>query len=296
VNPIPAETKSALKATASFDELLTASVTDVQRRYDDTDVMLYALGIGFGLGDRDSREMNFIYDGRGLRTMPSMAGVLVGHEFLKKCGLDTARVTTTEQKIDLYRPLPAQAELQLDSRVVSVLDHGSSDGLSVIVESEVRMTRDSTVLFTLNRTLMTGPGELRGPAGAGPAPHSLPKREPDLSCELYSHKALPYLFRLSGDRNPRYAEDLVARSHGFPRAPLSEQCVAGLACRAILKTICEYDSTLISGFNLSFKGALYPGEVLVTEMWQDRNIVSFRCTVPERAALVVDHGKCTLAV
>lgn len=283
-------------ATASFDQLLTASVTDVKRVYGDTDVMLYALGVGFGHGKSDPRELDFIYDGRGLRTVPAMAGVLVDHSFLDDCGVDTSRVSVAEQKLDLYRPLPPTAELQTDSRVIAVLDHGQHARLSVIIESEVRMARDSTVLFTLSRTLITGPGNLHGPQESGPLPHAMPGREADLTCELYSHPTLPYIFRLSGNRHPRFAEDLVARTHGFQSAPLSEECVAGISCRAILKTICEYDSTLITGYDLCFKDPLYPGEMLVTEMWQDRNIISFRCTVPQRAAVVIDNGKCTLAV
>lgn len=289
-------TKLNAIATASFDELLTASVSDVKREYGDTDAMLYALGVGFGHGTGDPRELDFVYDGRGLRTVPSMAGVLVDYDFLDGCGVDISRVTIAEQKIELFRPLPPSAELQTDSRVVAVLDHGKSARLSVIVESEVRMTRDSTVLFTLSRTLLTGPGDVHGPEESGPTPHAMPAREADLSCELYSHTTLPYIFRLSGNRDPRYIEDHIARKQGFRRAPLSEECVAGMACRAILQTICEYDSTLIGGYDLCFKESLYPGEVLVTEMWQDRNIVSFRCTVPQRNAVVIDHGKCTLSV
>ncbi|MBT8086151.1 MAG: hypothetical protein HKN35_09310 [Woeseia sp.] len=280
----------------NLNELLAASIDNVGREYADRDVMLYALGIGFGQHPSDKREIDFIYDGRGLKTIPTMAGLLVDSEFLAKHELDLTRVSLAEQKLDLYRPLPAAAELQCDSRVAQVLDHGKQAGLSIIVESEARMTRDSTVLFTLSRTLVTEPGNLRGPEGAGPTPHALPARDADLTCELSGSPTLPYLFRLSGDRDARYVEDAVARSQGLPRAPLPEQCVAGISCRAILKTICEYDATLIAGYDLCFKGALFPNETLVTEMWQDRNIVSFRCSVPQRNATIIDNGKCTLAV
>ncbi len=282
--------------TANFDGLSTASVNDVELAYQDTDVMLYALGVGFGQPAADGRELDFIYEGRGLKAVPSMAGTLVSHDFLEDCGLDTARITLSAQKLELYRPLPPNAKMRADSRVVAVLDHGREQGLSITVESEVRLARDATVLFTLARTFDTGPGDVRGPRGDGPAPHPLPTREPDLGCELVAHTTLPYIFRLRGERHERYADDASARAQGLPRAPLQEQCVAGMACRAILQTICEYDYTLIGGFDLRFVGQLYPGESLVTEMWQDRNIVSFRCVVAERDEVVINHGKCTLAV
>ena len=91
-----------------------------------------------------------------------------------------------------------------------------------------------------------------------------------------------------------HADPEVARAAGF-RAPLLQaRCTAGLACRAILKTICDYDYTLIKSFDVHFTGAVYPGETLTTDMWQERNVVSFRCTVRERDAVVLDNGKCTL--
>jgi len=282
--------------TVNFDGLSTASVDNVSREYSETDVMLYALGVGFGHDGVNSRELDFIFEGRGLKAVPSMAGVLVGHDFLEKSGLDITSITLAEQKLELYRPLPPRAELQTDSRVLYVLDHGREKGLSITVESEVRLARDATVLFTLSSTFDTGPGDLRGPEGSGPAPHTLPSREADLHCNLVAHETLPYIFRVRGDRNDRYADNAVARAQGLPQAPLHEQCVAGMACRAILKTICDYDYTLIGSFDLRFTGLLYPGETLVTEMWQDRNVVSFRCVVPGRDEVVVDNGKCLLAV
>jgi acyl dehydratase len=43
-----------------------------------------------------------------------------------------------------------------------------------------------------------------------------------------------------------------------------------------------------------FVAPAYPGETVTTEMWQERNIVSFRCSVKARKTVVVDNGKCTL--
>jgi hypothetical protein len=40
---------------------------------------------------------------------------------------------------------------------------------------------------------------------------------------------------------------------------------------------------------------VYPGDTVTTEMWQDRNIVSFRCLVKARDAVVINNGKCTLS-
>ncbi len=281
----------------NFDSLLAASVNDMPCKYGMEHAILYALGAGFGRDGADIRERDYCYEGKSLRTVPAMAGALLNNDFLADCGWDAARVFVADQKLELYRPLPARAELVADRRVVAVLDHGRALGVSIMIESEVRMATDGTVLFTLGSTLMAGgDGGFGGPEGSGPLPHKLPERDADLACELQSFQDQPLIFRLSGDRSPLYVDDAVARSLGFRTTPLQEQCVAGMACRAILQTICEYDYTLISGFDLRFVAAVYPGEVLVTEMWQDRNIVSFRCVVRDRNKVVIDNGKCTLAV
>jgi len=280
-----------------FDALHAAGVTDEPCRYDERDAMLYALGLGFGRGVDDSRELDFVFEGAGLRTVPTMAGMLVSHAFLADSGWAPSRMSIAEQKLELYRPLPPAADLRSDSRVVAVLDHGREAGVSILVESEARMARDGTVLFNLAKTLIAASdGGISGPAGSGPLPHRLPTREPDLACDLATFRSMPFLFRLSGDAGLRRAEGGGAMTAARRiRRPLDRQCIAGLACRAILITICEYDFTLIGSFDLRFVEPLYPGETLTTEMWQERNVVSFRSVVRERNAVVIDNGKCKLA-
>ncbi|MDZ7644215.1 MAG: MaoC/PaaZ C-terminal domain-containing protein [Woeseiaceae bacterium] len=279
-----------------YDAVLAAGLTDAPCHYGDRAAMLYALAAGFAGNGEDGAELDYAFEGRALKTVPTLAAVLLDNRFLDDCGWDAGKVATVDQRLELYRPLPPAAELHADRRVVAALDHGKGKGASVLVESEVRMAKDGTVLFTLSNTLLArGVGGFGGPQGELPLPHQLPEREPDLQCDLPSHATQSLLYRLLGDRNPVYADDALARRHGYDRAPLHEQCTAGMACRAILKTICEYDFTLIAGFDLRFTAPMYPGEILTTEMWQVRNIVSFRGVVRARNAVVIDNGRCALA-
>lgn len=281
----------------NLDALLAAGVTDAQARYSDIDAITYALGIGFGGDGAEAKELEYIYEGRGLRTVPSMAGIILHNRFLTESGWDLDKVSVVEQKLELYRPLPAAADLRADRRVVAVLDHGRDKGVSVMVESEVRMAKDGTVLFTLASTFLAGgQGGVGLPAGNGPLPHRLPTREADLVSSVRSNARMPYIFRLSYDRSALYADLHAARTAGHKATPLHAQCIAGMACRSILSTICDYDFTLVSGFDLRFTGTLYPGEELQTEMWQERNIVSFRSIATARDEVVIDNGKCTLSV
>ena len=95
--------------------------------------------------------------------------------------------------------------------------------------------------------------------------------------------------------NPLHADPALARRAGFKRPILHGRCTSGIACRAILKTICDYDHTLIEGFDARFSAPVIPGDTVTTDMWQDGNIVSFQCSVKERGAVVLRNGKCTLS-
>jgi acyl dehydratase len=44
-----------------------------------------------------------------------------------------------------------------------------------------------------------------------------------------------------------------------------------------------------------FSSPVFPGETIVTEMWVDGNIVSYRSKSKERDLVVLNNGKCTLA-
>jgi acyl dehydratase len=115
-----------------------------------------------------------------------------------------------------------------------------------------------------------------------------------LSCDIATRPDQALLFRLSGDLNPLHADPEFARLAGFHAPILHGRCTTGIACHAILKTICDYDFTLIEGFDVRFTSPVFPGDVVTTEMWQDRNVVSFRCSVRSRGATVLNNGCCTL--
>ena len=281
----------------NYDALMATSVTDEPFEYTEKDTMLYALGVGFGSDPLDPGELPYVLEMRGLRTVPSMASMLLAGELLSDCGWDRNKVLHGEQRLELYRPLPPAAKLLGNHRVVAAYDRGAERGARILVESEARLARDDTVLFSLGSTLIArGDGGFGGPAdGAQPVPYELPQREPDLSCDLPTRPDQALLFRLAGDFNPLHADPVFARRAGFDRPILHGRCTYGIACHAILKTICDYDFTLVAGFDVRFTAPVYPGDVVTTEMWQDRNIVSFRCRVKLRDVTVIDNGKCTIA-
>lgn len=281
----------------NYDALMSTSILDEPIQFTEHDTMLYAIGVGFGSDPLDRNELPYVTEMRALRTVPSMASMLLPGDLLDDCGWDRSKVLHTEQRLELYRPLPPAAQLLTNHRVVAVYDGGAERGAQIMIESEARLARDETVLFLLGSTVIArADGGFGGPAAPAPEPYQLPQREPDLSCDLPTRPDQALLFRLSGDFNPLHADPVFARQAGFDAPILHGRCTYGVACHAILKTICDYDFTLISGLDVRFCAPVYPGDILTTEMWQDRNIISFRCRVRERDVTVIDNGKCTLVV
>lgn len=278
-----------------YDTMMATSQADVPYSYSEKDTILYALGIGMGSDAMDTRELPFVYERGGMSTMPTMAAMLLPGGFLKGCGWDFNQVLHSALNIELYRPLPSSAELLVNRRVADLQDRGERRGARLELQSEVRLARDDTVLFTLNNTLLArGDGGFGGPRGKTSLPHRLPTRNPDLVCNLPTRSDQALLFRLSGDMNPLHADPGIARSAGFRAPILHGRCTSGIACHAILKTICDYDFTLIREFDVRFTAPVYPGDAVTTEMWQDRNVVSFRCRVNARNATVINNGRCIL--
>ena len=284
--------------TLIYDKLMATTVVDLPFSYTDTETILYALSVGLGRDPLDTKELPYVYEqGEYLRTVPTLASVLVPDMFPPGLGWDFSQVLHSEQRMQLYRPLPAAADLLITKRVSGAYDLGPRKGALILFEAEGRIASDDTVLFTLGCTVMArGDGGFGGPVGKGPKPHRAPRREPDLSCDFVTRHDQPLLFRLTGDRNPLHADPARAKEAGFERPILHGMCTYGVACHAILKTICDYDYTLIEAFEARFSAPVMPGDTITTDMWQDGNIVSFRCTVKERDSVVLRNGKCILTV
>jgi acyl dehydratase len=279
-----------------YDKVMAKVETDLPFSYTDKDAILYALGIGMGRDPLDPRELPYVYEqGAPLRTVPTLATVLVPEMFPVGLGWDYSQILHSEQRLRLYRPLPAEADLLINKRVVDVFDRGPKLGALVLLEAEGRLASDDTALFNMGCTIVArGDGGFGGPNGKGVPPHRPPRREPDLSCDIETRADQALLYRLTGDRNPLHADPATAGKVGFERPILHGLCTFGIACRAVLQTICDYDYTLIEEFDARFSSPVYPGDTITTDMWQDGNIISFSCSVKAREELVLRNGRCVL--
>jgi acyl dehydratase len=283
--------------SVTLDRLIAQRACDVPYAYTERDSMLYALAIGMGRDPLDEIELDFVYERRGrLRCVPTQAVTVARHNLIFEIGMRVEQFLHADQLLTLHRPLPTACELFADHEVVSVLDKGADRGILVRTLSRVRDRATDEPLFDLdNLYYCRGDGGI-GSAGPAPVPPPrLPDRPPDLVriTETDANQAL--LYRLTGDRNVIHADPKIAREMGFARPILHGSATLGMACKAILASVCDHDPARIRSFGTRFSAVVYPGDRLATDIWLDGGQVSFRCRVPERDVTVLDQGRCTLA-
>ena len=279
----------------NYDRLMSLKRSGDRFSYSDRETMLYAIGVGMSRDPYDENELAYTFEKQKLKTIASMATVLQRVPLLKDCGYDYTKVVHGEQRLLLEKPLEPEAEISVDSRVLSAFDKGTGKGAIINTELVAKDAKTGEKLYTLvSTTFARGDGGFGGPAGSGLEPHVIPDRKPDLTAAAETRLDQALLYRLNGDRNPLHADPELAKRVGFPVPILHGLCTYGTACRTILREVAKYDHTRIRGFDVRFSSPVYPGETILTDMWVDGAVVSFRCRLKEREVTVINNGKCTL--
>jgi len=276
------------------DKLFNWPFKEVEQTYTVRDSIIYALGLGFGTDPLDEAQLNFTFEERDFKAVPTMAAVLCTPGFWVRdpgSGIDWKRVLHGEQAIELHRPLPPKATIKACSRITDIIDKGKGKGALLFVERTLVDRVTGEPLATLKSTTFArGDGGFGGQSGPQPEPHVLPHREPDEVCDLPTLPQAALIYRLSGDPNPLHADPQVAAAAGFDRPILHGLCTLGVAGHAILKTCCDYDAARFKSLKLRFSSPAFPGETIRTEMWRDGKQVSFRAKVVERDVVVLNNG------
>ena len=287
-----------------YDDMMQSGAMGLAASYDEKDVMLYALGVGFGRDPLDEKELPFVYENNGLKVVPTFASVIARGEapperqrMPQKSSINFAMVVDGERRITVHKPLPSKCAVTADERYLDILDKGEGKGAVLIQERVVREAAGGDKLFTIVTSIFArGDGGFGGKPQGGPALHEIPDRAPDLVKECDTRPDQALLYALSGDRNPLHRDPAFARMVGFPRPILHGLCSYGTACRAVLSTVAAYQPERIRQFDVRFSKPVFPGETLVVEMWQDSGAISYRASVKERPGTVVlNNGLCQLA-
>jgi acyl dehydratase len=275
-------------------DALQALCLVARQRVTPRDVMLYALGVGLGADPLDETQLPFVFED-GLRVLPTMAITLTYPPLLSAyaaAGVQPGRVLHGEQRFELDAPLPTDAVLEGETRVLGLIDKGPGRGLLVYNRTEIRdLNGGARVAMLTSSSFLLDEGGCG--AGAITAPierHATPTRAPDIVCDLPTLPQAALIYRLSGDWNPLHAQPSVARAAGYARPILHGRCTYGVAGHALLRTLCDYDPVRLRGMCARFTTPVFPGETLRTDIWRVAGGAQFRTRVLERDRVALDNG------
>ena len=270
---------------------------NIEHTYTQRDTMLYALGIGFGFDPMDAGQLRFVYE-EDLQVVPSMVAVLGTPGFWwrdPRTGADWVKLVHGEQRIRIFKPLPAAATLIAKNRVVSLTDKGAGKGAIAVIQRDIYASGSSEPLAQSTQvTFLRGDGGFSAQSGVSdPGPDALPAvpdAAPDMEVDLPSLEQAALIYRLSGDYNPLHADPEVARKAGFPRPILHGLCTFGMATHTVLKACCDYRPESLKAMSVRFTAPLYPGETVRFQLWRRGNHVHLRARVAARDVIVLNNG------
>ena len=226
--------------------------------------MLYALGVG----GRPAEDLDFIYEGRGPKVLPTYAVIPGGAALgglMRTVDMRLEMLLHGEQSIELFRPLPPEASVEVSGRITEVWDKGKAAVLGV--EGVVRDAYGD--LFRTHATLFVrGAGGFGGERGPSSGDGAIPDRAPDIVASFETRPEQGAIYRLSGDRNPIHIDPAFAKMGGFDAPFMHGLCTYGIVGRAILRELCADDPSAFHSFQARFADRVLYGDTIVTKIWR----------------------------
>lgn len=254
------------------------------------DVLLYAVGVGA----KPERELEFVYEGKGPRVLPTYAvipGMLSMSGLVSNVEINLAMLLHGEQAITLHRDIPPEGKVKVTGRISEVWDKGKA----AVIGAEGIVADDQGPLFTTKATIFIrgagGFGGERGPSTAGL--NEPPDRQPDCVVEDVTRPEQAAIYRLSGDRNPIHIDPDFARMAGFEKPFLHGLCTYGFVGRAIVKGLCGGDPGRMKSLAARFADQVYMGDTIVTKMWKTAPGEALVQAVTQRGNVVLSQAKTT---
>jgi acyl dehydratase len=280
-----------------YDHLVGRELVNGYWSWDSDRALLYAVGVGAGLDD-PLKELQFTTEntpGVAQQVIPTFMTLMgLKSDWLellgwKSEGLSPVGMVHGEQSVTLARPLPVSGKAHLSTVLRGVYDKGS--GALVVKETRITLADTGEHLgSTCMRLFAQGKGGFGGPRG--PAVESVwsrPDRSPDARIALPVGLNQSLIYRLSGDRHPHGTEPGRARADGFERPIYYGLGSFGVACRALLKALCDGDVARFGHMEGRFSKPVYPGDRLDTSIWRTDEGAVFQMVANDER-LVLDRG------
>ena len=254
--------------------------------YGDREVMLYAIGVG-------ATELEFVFE-RNLKVLPTFAVIpafpsLMG--LTQAVEINPMMILHGEQGIKLNKPIPVKGKLTTSGKVTGVYDKGK--GALVVIESETKDAQGDTLFVNTASIYVRGAGGFGGERGpeAGNKP---PDRAPDKTVEMQTLPTQAMIYRLSGDRNPLHIDPAFAKMAGYDTPILHGLCTLGHAGRAVMATYCDNDPARMTGLEVRFSGVVFPGDSIITEMWDEGGGRIVLQAKTQRGDVVISNASATV--
>jgi acyl dehydratase len=275
------------------DKAVGAEVPSRPYRWDEDSVILYNLGVGAGDPPTDPIELRYAYEG-DLRALPTF-GTIPPFEMMMSLAsvdgvdIDLGKVLHGSQRLEIHRPIPVRGSVSQTGRITAIHDRGK--GALVVLEVVSTLDSSGERLFT-NRSTIYIRGE--GGFGGDPGPASTlrkPERASDLVVVTETLPQQALLYRMSsGDKNPLHADPGFAAFAGFERPILHGLCTYGIVCKAVVDEVLGGETTQVGWFEARFTGHVFPGETLVTAIWDEGDQVHVETRTSGRDTVVLSDA------
>jgi len=262
------------------------------RSWDSKDALLYAVGVGAGLGD-PLTELEFTTEnsqGIEQQVLPTYGVLIAQARGARSLGdFNHAMLVHAEQYVELHRPLPVAGTVRTVSTVTGIYDKGSG-ALVASENNAVDADSGEPLVTTRSGIFIRGEGGFGGERGTDP-PWERPDRAPDHTVNLETRPEQALVYRLSGDRNPLHVDPKFAARGGFDRPILHGLCTYGVTGRALLHALCGSDPARFGSMYGRFSRPVWPGDTLTISIWETGDGAALFQTARPDGTVVIDRGR-----
>lgn len=276
-----------------IEKALGAELPGTSFSWEEEDIILYNLAVGAGDPPTDPQELRYAYEG-DLVAIPTYGtippfGILMSMAAVEGVDINLGQILHGEQELLVHQEIPTSGQVEQSGKIAAIYDKGK--GAVAVVEVVSVLEKTGEELFT-NRASIYIRGE--GGFGGDPGPPSTgtpPDRDPDHVVESKTLPQQALLYRMaSGDKNPLHADPGFAGFAGFERPILHGLCTYGIVAKAVVDNALGGEPERAALYKARFSGHVFPGETLVTSIWEEDDTLIVTARTKERETKVLSNG------